>query len=608
MDRVPWPWESVEKHFKEERPSTKIPAVVFASGNFGPTHRGHVLMLHQARRRLLELGYDVLGGWISPSHDLSVLADAKARGYPELRHDFRLHLADLSVREDDFISVGAWESSQPGPVTEHDTAKALFEAVNGKFRDMFPQREAIRVFCVCGCDHMAKFRLKSGFGSTTCGVIGVPREHMDEVILEKPNLLVLVADATPGEAAAISSSLLRDAIINGEKEYVKNAMIFDAARCILQPTLQEQQVMRSCFENLGVMNPALDIIAVDGPWPTAKLAKRLEGLSPTDIPAVLIVSGSMSPVHMGHFEVMKAGRARLERAGFKMLAGYLSPQNAVGAGAEMRAAAGSEEETALSTGFRLLTTQVAVVDDDFVSLGAWEASVMGRVPMPYEVMAELEKHLYKSIPQLRDLQNVLRIFYACGPGQASRRGLHKSMSLLDKGVVIVPREDEDCFLLESPANLFYVAEPAPGEANVVVAAKIRAAIQSGNATYVASAVPPAVARYVLSPTASEVAAMKTDFEYLRPDAARGALRIVDAAATQEAQVKFKAILHSWAGPKGSIAIEDVVRLLEVLDPSWTNSELNTFSSGACGAVGKTGKILCDDLVDWMFGVGSFTKE
>merc|ERR1719183_2559027 len=97
----------------------------------------------------------------------------------------------------------------------------------------------------------------------------------------------------------------------------------ESARCVLQPNLRELQAMRIDFENIGLINPALDIIASDGPWPLAKLLKRLPELKPNEIPAVVIVSGSMSPVHYGHLEVLKKGRERIERAGYKVLAGFL---------------------------------------------------------------------------------------------------------------------------------------------------------------------------------------------------------------------------------------------------------------------------------------------
>jgi len=230
---------------------------------------------------------------------------------------------------------------------------------------------------------------------------------------------------------------------------------------------------------------------------------------------------------------------------------------------------------------------------------------MGKVPLAHDVMADLSAHLYKNLPSLRNLPNELRIFYACGPGQAARRGLHVGTCLSDRGLVIVPREKEECFMLEKPSSLFFVAEEAAGEPNIVVGAKIRAAIQSGDAAYVSSVCPPAVARFVLSPTASELGAFSNDFQYLRPEAARGALRLIDASAETEAREKFVAVLKAWSGPEGTIPIDDVARLLEVLDPSWTNSELKTFSSGVVGVSKNGSGIACSDLVDWLFSKSGY---
>lgn len=592
-----WPWQKLQARVQllQETPTEKIPAVLFAAGHFSPTHLGHVLMMHQAEKRLLRLGYEVIGAFMSPSHDLSVLEDAKNRGAPELRSGFRIKLAELSTSQDGLVSVSSWEANQAKQLTDHEVAAALFEAVNSVYGDLF-EDECIRVFCVCGCDHMARNHLSRGLGAENLGVVIVPRDLTEEILLERAASLVFVAEPAQGDAAALSSTKVREAILNGDNEYVKRAMPNSAARCVLQPTLRELQEMRIDFENLNVINPALDIIAQDGAWPLAKLSRRLAELDEGDglRPAVVLVSGSMSPAHKGFFDVMKKATERLERAGYKVVGAFLSPQNATGAATEMRSAAGSEQETALSTGFRLKSTRLAASDNDFVSLGAWEASVVGRVPSPQEVMVQLMNAITDAFPRMREC---LHIFYACGPGQAARRGLSSSLNMSDRGVVIVPCENEDCYLLEKPAHLFFIAEPRAGEANIVMSAKIRAAVQACNGSYVRSVCHPAVSRFILSPTEEEQATMKADFEYLLPAAAS---RITDSAVLAEAREKFKTVLSAWAGPPGMIAIEDVARVLEVLDPTWTNSELNTFTSGAFGAVGKAGKISSDDLVEWMF--------
>lgn len=322
--------------------------------------------------------------------------------------------------------------------------------------------------------------------------------------------------------------------------------------------------------------------------------------SSSSVPALLIVSGSMSPAHKGHVEVLKAARSRLERAGYYALAGFLSPQNAIGAAREMRAAAGCENEPALSTSFRLLTTKLALVDDDFISLGSWEASVVDRVSTPTEVIQNLSGYVYEQIPALRESGKHLHIFYACGPGQAQRRAMMRSFGATDRGVVVVPRDDEDCFYMENPKNLFFVADPAPGQPNIVVAAQIREAVRCGNATLVSSLVAPAVARLLLAPTDAERSAAQSDFQCLQPNSKAGSLRLIDTAATEEVRDKLKKVFLAWAGPSGLIPVQDVTRLLEIIDPSWSSSELSTLSSNMCAGKITKDSVQCDALVDWLF--------
>jgi hypothetical protein len=568
------------------------------------------MMLWQAQERLLRLNYEVLGGWLVPCNDLGVLADAKKRGIPELAHPFRSTVAELNTSEDRLISVSSWEGSVLDRIpSDIEAAKTLYEAVNSKFGEEFQSTGPIRVYCVCGCDHGESF-LKHGFGSSELGVVIVPREGSEEAFFDKPTKLVYVGDPTPGQVASYSSTKLRNAILKGERQYVEAVMHSAAARFILQPSMQDINAMKRDFENLGVVNPAMGVVGDAEPWPLEKLHKNLKEMPAGSRPAVLVLSGSMSPAHHGHLNVIRQARERLQQAGYTVLAGFLSPQNATGSAAEMRAAAGSEQEMALSTTFRLLTTKLTLADDDFLSLATWEAAHISQVATAHEVMTYLAKYIIDKIPSMKE--SGLCVFYACGPGQAARRGLTRSVGVSNLGIVIVPREDEDCFSLEKPTNLFYVAEPAAGEANIVVAAKIRAALQSGDVAYVSSVVAPSVARLLLSPTEAERADMKADFDYLRPDISGGdlstdnnggALRLTEPSA--EAQVKLKKVLQAWAGPSGQIAMQDIARLLEVIDPSWTSSELSTLSSGAwCngGGGGKSGSVDCEAFTDWLFGV------
>lgn len=45
------------------------PCVLVTTGALNPVHLGHLEMLERAKRTMEENGYEVLAGWISPSHE-----------------------------------------------------------------------------------------------------------------------------------------------------------------------------------------------------------------------------------------------------------------------------------------------------------------------------------------------------------------------------------------------------------------------------------------------------------------------------------------------------------------------------------------------------------
>jgi len=68
-------------------------AVLVSTGGMNPMHRGHVAMLYQARARLEQEGYTVLGAWLSPSHDEYLQPKAMCLRTIGLSAPFRVELA-----------------------------------------------------------------------------------------------------------------------------------------------------------------------------------------------------------------------------------------------------------------------------------------------------------------------------------------------------------------------------------------------------------------------------------------------------------------------------------------------------------------------------------
>merc|ERR1719401_1470795 len=97
-----------------------------------PVHRGHVQLLHQARARLEEQGFIVIGMWLSPSHDGYVQPKAKALQTVGLTSAFRLEVARCAVSEDQLVSIGAWEAQQPGKWPDFPEVTSALDAEMGK--------------------------------------------------------------------------------------------------------------------------------------------------------------------------------------------------------------------------------------------------------------------------------------------------------------------------------------------------------------------------------------------------------------------------------------------------------------------------------------------
>lgn len=56
-----------------EKNDIKNPVVLLTTGGFDPLHDGHIEMMELAKKKLEEVGYDIVGGYFSPSHDDYVL-------------------------------------------------------------------------------------------------------------------------------------------------------------------------------------------------------------------------------------------------------------------------------------------------------------------------------------------------------------------------------------------------------------------------------------------------------------------------------------------------------------------------------------------------------
>jgi NAD+ synthetase len=82
-------------------------AVILSTGSFNPIHNGHLDMMEQGKQAVEAHGGVVIGGYLSPSHDLYVSSKLRKEAL-SARH--RLHLCELATLKSDWLMADGWEA------------------------------------------------------------------------------------------------------------------------------------------------------------------------------------------------------------------------------------------------------------------------------------------------------------------------------------------------------------------------------------------------------------------------------------------------------------------------------------------------------------------
>lgn len=80
--------------------------VLLSTGGFDPIHDGHIYMMEFAKEALEKAGYDVIGGYLSPSHESYV----STKPYYKVDTYERLDLCQECVKNSEWLSIDPWES------------------------------------------------------------------------------------------------------------------------------------------------------------------------------------------------------------------------------------------------------------------------------------------------------------------------------------------------------------------------------------------------------------------------------------------------------------------------------------------------------------------
>jgi hypothetical protein len=138
-------------------------------------------------------------------------------------------------------------------------------------------------------------------------------------------------------------------------------------------------------------------------WPVDKIAGNL-AFAPQGRRCVLLSTGALNPVHLGHVAMFDCAREVLESEhGFDIVGGFLSPSH------DTYLSGKCGDSTFFPAAQRLAMCAAATKDHPFLTVASWESSASGRWPDFPEVTAELEHVLEERFPG-----EGIGVIYLCG--------------------------------------------------------------------------------------------------------------------------------------------------------------------------------------------------
>ncbi|MBE7074552.1 MAG: hypothetical protein E7376_01020 [Clostridiales bacterium] len=83
----------------------KNPVVLLTTGGFAPLHEGHFLMMDFARSALQQQGYEVIGGYFSPSHNEYF----QTKPFSTVSSFERVYNCQKQIKDSDWLMIDPWE-------------------------------------------------------------------------------------------------------------------------------------------------------------------------------------------------------------------------------------------------------------------------------------------------------------------------------------------------------------------------------------------------------------------------------------------------------------------------------------------------------------------
>ena len=192
--------------------------MLLTTGALNPIHRGHVAIFDRARDTLeSEYGFDVVGGFLSPSHDTYLSGkylSGKHRDETFFPAAQRLALCAAATKDHPFLAVASWESSVSGHWPDFPEVTATLERV---LHERFPG-EGIGVIYLCGQDHF-RYAARAGLS----GVAVVTRAGRTEGS-DAAGTIYAVRTASDDPFGQMSSTQVREALKNDDLQTLRSCL------------------------------------------------------------------------------------------------------------------------------------------------------------------------------------------------------------------------------------------------------------------------------------------------------------------------------------------------------------------------------------------------
>ena len=158
------------------------PVVLLSTGGFNPIHNGHILMLKKAKNMLENYGYDVIGAFLSPSHESYV---STKENYIDNQFD-RLNYNYKILQNYDWINIDTWESLCNDRYINFTIVIDRLEKYLRRF-----VRSDIKVAYVCGDDNIYFMNVFKEKGLGICVERNNPRFDMISRQIFSPNIFYI---------------------------------------------------------------------------------------------------------------------------------------------------------------------------------------------------------------------------------------------------------------------------------------------------------------------------------------------------------------------------------------------------------------------------------